>query len=446
MSPVVEYPILFNRQEIKMNLTNERLELFKGIRLSLRGSDKHLLVGIDIAKDNHHAFFGTPNGRTLRKNLVFDNNVQDFERLRSLAKDLQNQYGLNEVVYGLEPTASYHKPLAEYLIRKGEHVVYVSNVAVAKNRALLDGRWDKNDKKDAANVADLVGQGRCLYYDVPEDKLRELRSLIGFRIRLKKEEHALRMRLRNNVFAQYFPELDRLYIKAGQPDALVLSISQHCLDPKEIAGMEFDAFLKLVTARKVTTLQEKRLRELWTIAPNSVGCSVHDAARWEARSLVTQLKEVRETVKSNEQLMAKVSQQFSEYECLLSIPGFGPIISAMVLAAIGDASRFENRKQVLRLAGLDLSASRSGSSSDRAKPVISKQGKAALRYALVQAAMVSSTMNPEIRCYYSKMLIGRELERGIKLKMKVKLAAKLLIVAWTLMKSKTHFKSSCFIG
>lgn len=210
-----------------------------------------MLVGVDVAKNNHHAFFGTPNGRTLRKNLVFDNSTKGFESLRSFARDIQKQHGLDEAVYGLEPTASYHKPLAEYLIRQDEHVVYVSNVAVAKNRALLDGRWDKNDKKDAANVADLVGQGRCLYYDVPEESLRELRSLIAFRIRLKKQEHALRMRLRNNVFAQYFPELDKLYIRAGQPDDLVLSIAEHCLDPREIAGMEFEAFLKLITTRKI---------------------------------------------------------------------------------------------------------------------------------------------------------------------------------------------------
>jgi transposase len=429
-----------------MHDVTDRLELFRLMRASVRGSEKYLLVGVDVAKNNHHAFFGTPNGRTLRKNMVFDNSTKGFESLRSLARDLQNQHGLFEVVYGLEPTASYHKPLAEYLIRQDEHVVYVSNVAVAKNRAMLDGRWDKNDKKDAANVADLVGQGRCLYYDVPEESLRELRSLIAFRSRLKKEEHALRMRLRNNVFAQYFPELDKLYIRAGQPDDLVLSIAQHCLDPREIAGMEYEAFLKLITTRKIRIESEKRLRELWEAAKESAGCQVHDAARWEAQSLVSKLKAVRETVRDTEKLMEKVAQQFPEYESLLSIPGFGPIVSAMVLAAIGNAFRFENRKQVLRLAGLDLSAERSGKNSDSVKPVISKQGKAALRYALVQAAMVASSLNPDIRSYYSKWLKGRELERGIKLKMKVKLAAKLLVVAWTLMKSREQFNPSCFIG
>jgi transposase len=210
--------------------------------------------------------------------------------------------------------------------------------------------------------------------------------------------------------------------------------------------MEFEAFLKLITTRKIRIEQEKRLRELWMIAPLSAGCRVHDAAKWEAQRLVTQLKAVRETVKDTEQRMAQAAQRFPEYASLLSIPGFGPIVSAMVLAALGNPARFENRKQVLRLAGLDLSASRSGKNSDSATPVISKQGKAALRYALVQAASVASALNPDIRTYYSNLLKGRELERGIKLKMKVKLAAKLLIIAWTLMKRKEHFKASCFTG
>jgi transposase len=424
----------------------DRLEQFKQMKDSIRGSEKVLLVGIDVAKNNHHAFFGTPNGKTLRKNLVFDNSIKGFEALRGLTGDLQNKHGLAKVVYGLEPTASYHKPLAEYLIRQKEHVVYVSNVAVARNRGLLDGRWDKNDKKDAANVADLVGQGHCIYYDVPEESLRELRSLIAFRMRMKKGEHSLRMRLRNNIFAQYFPELDRLYIKTGQPDDLVLSIAEHCLDPREIAKMEFDAFLKLITTRKIRIEQERRLRELWTFAKESAGCEVHAAARWEAKSLVTQLKSVRETVKENEKQMAKAAENFPEYAYLLSIPGFGPIVSAMVLAAIGNASRFASSKQVVRLAGLDLSAERSGKSSNSAKPVISKQGKAALRYALVQAAMVASTANPVIRSYFSRLIKGRELERGIQLKMKVKLAAKLLVVAWTLMKRGEQFNPSCFSG
>ena len=427
-----------------MNDETDRLKLFKAMKASVRGSERHLLVGIDIAKNKHHAFFGTSNGRTLRKNLVFENDLRGFQNLRAMAQDLQNQHGLQEVVYGLEPTASFHKPLAEYLIKQHEHVVYVSNVAVARNRAMLDGRWDKNDKKDAANVADLVGQARCLYYDIPDTDLRELRSLIAFRARLKKEEHAARMRLRNNIFAQYFPELDKIPLHSGEPNDVVVSIAQHCLDPRQIAAMDFDDFVHLVTSRKVTVAQQRRLRTLWEMSGESVGCQVHAAARWEAQTLVRRYQAVIKDVKDTEKRMTAIAGKFEEYDCLLSIPGFGPIVSAMVLAAIGNPSRFAHRKQLLRLAGLDLSASRSGQTSDTTKPVISKQGKAALRYALVQAAMIGSAKTSSIRRHFSKLVKGRELECGIMLKMKVKLAAKLLVVAWTLMKTKQKFKASCF--
>ncbi len=427
-------------------MEQDRLRIFRSMRSSVRGSDKHLLVGIDVAKSKHHAFFGTANGRTLRKVLVFDNSIKGFESLRSLAKDLQNQHGLVETVYGVEPTACYHKPLAEYLIRQDEQVVYVSNVAVKNNRALLDGRWDKNDKKDAANVADLVGQGRCLYYDVPEENLQRLRSLIRFRFKLKKQEHSIWLRLRNNMFARYFPELEGLYIRAGMPDAQVLAIAEHCLDPREIAKLEFADFLKLISRRRIGATKERHLRELWEAARNSAGCLVHDQAIWESQSMVHELKAIQMIVEECEQRIEKVAQQFPEYEYLLSIPGFGPIVSAMVLGAIGDPWRFNHQKQVLRLAGLDLCASRSGKKSDSATPVISKQGKAALRYALTQAATSSSVLNPAIRSYYSRLLKGRELESGIKLKMKVKLAAKLLVIAWTLMKRREQFNPSCFPG
>jgi transposase len=94
------------------------------------------------------------------------------------------------------------------------------------------------------------------------------------------------------------------------------------------------------------------------------------------------------------------------------------------------------------MSGLDLSASRSGESSDRAVPVISKKGKAYLRYALYQAALIASIRNQHFVVYFTEKLRGREREKGIKTKMRVKLAAKMLIIAWTLMKKMEPFDHS----
>jgi transposase len=133
---------------------------------------------------------------------------------------------------------------------------------------------------------------------------------------------------------------------------------------------------------------------------------------------------------------------FQEYKYLLSIPGFGPYVSAVVLAAIGTAQRFENTHQVIKFAGFDLNANRSGKKSQRAVPVISKKGKASLRYALYQAALIASSSNAQFRVYFHHRLEGREREKGIRTKMRVKLAAKLLVIAWTLMKKKQAYDSS----
>lgn len=44
-----------------------------------------------------------------------------------------------------------------------------------------------------------------------------------------------------------------------------------------------------------------------------------------------------------------------------------------------------------------------------------------------------------MRNNYTNQLRSRERERGIKTKMKVKLAAKMLVIAWILMKKKKSF-------
>ncbi len=415
---------------------SNRLKEFRQLKKEIRGSEEHLIVGIDIAKDKHHAFFGTATGKTLLRRLIFENNIEGFGRLRTRTEAIKLQHRLSKVVFGLEPTANYHKPLAEYLIKCDHSVVLVSGVAVSKNRELLDGRWDKNDDKDSANVADLISQGKCLYYDYPSMPLRDLRNLLSVKRRFKKQEHGTKVRIRNHLLAQYFPEFDRYF---GKGCSEGLSIVKWCLKPSIIAGMEFDEFVQLVAPRVRTIGQEKRLKAIWDLAIDSVGCEAGEELDFEARLMVEDLQQVKESIRAIDDHIKDICLGFPEYSYLLTIPGFGPDVSSKVLGAIGNPFRFDNGKQVLKLAGYDLSANRSGRTSDNAVPVISKRGKAYLRYALYQAAFIASTSNRYFIIYYTNKLRGREREKGIKTKMKVKLAAKMLIIAWTLMKKKEPF-------
>jgi transposase len=413
-----------------------RREQFCQIISEIRGSDDYLVVGIDVAKDKHHAFMGSATGKSLIRRLIFENNLEGFRKLLERSEAIGIQNALSKVVFGMEPTANYHKPLGAHLIGCGCHVVLVTGKAVKYNRELLDGRWDKNDDKDAANVADLVSRGKCLYYDYPSSSINELRQLLSLRRRLKKEEHSLRMRIRNNLLALYFPELDRFY-SACETESL--AIVRWCLDPGKITAMEFDEFFSMVTRTKRGIAQKLRLQKIHRLAVESIGCTMGPAAEFEAELLVEKLKEVRGQLKEISDLMQDICMQLAEYKWLLTIPGFGPYISARVIASVANPLRFDNSSQVLKLAGYDLNAQRSGKRSADAVPVISKRGNGELRYALYQAAHVASSRNRDFIRYFTRTLRGRERERGIKTKMKVKLAAKMLKIAWTIMKKKEVF-------
>jgi transposase len=413
-----------------------RFAQFCKIRSEIRGSGKFLIVGIDIAKDKHHAFFGTPNGKSLWRRLIFTNDIVGYNRLVDQVNTLTAQHQLQQVVFGLEPTSNYHKPLAHWLTQQGYLVVLVAGKAVKDNRELLDGRWDKNDTKDSANVADLIGQGKCLFYENPEDDIISLRNLLSVRKLLKKEEHRQRMRIRNGLLAKYFPEMERHWGSCMEEN---LAIIRWYLDPRKISETDFNLFVQHVTTTDRGVRQINRLRKIYDAAKNSVGLPVNAAAAYEAKMLVARFKSVRQERLQTMEQIETICRKLPAYKLLLTIPGFGPYIAPLVLSALANPLRFKSRKQVIRLAGLDLNASRSGKTSQDSVPVISKKGDADLRYGLYQAALIASYHNDSFRRIYHRMLEGRQGERGIKTKARVKLAAKMLVVAWTMLKNNEPF-------
>jgi transposase len=413
-----------------------RYDVFCQFRSQIRSSKVHLLIGIDIGKDKHHAFFGTAYGKTLWRRLIFENNISGYQKLIEQTRSLLSQHELEEAVFGLEPTGNYHKPLSRWLINQGYEVVFVTGKAVKDNRGLIDGRWDKNDTKDSANVADLMGQGKCQFHEYPDEDLLSLRNLLSLRKRLKKDEHRLKMQIRNNLLAKYFPEMDCYWGSCLNEN---LAIVRWYLDPRKIAATEFGEFVKHVTTTDRGIRQTRRLRKIYEAAKESVGLPVDAAVTFEAQMVVDRLKENDRQISDTMKEIKQVSENLPGYALLQTIPGFGPYISALVIGALGNPFRFKNHKQVIRLAGLDLNASRSGKTSDKAVPVISKKGNADLWYGLYQAGLIASYHNRDFRRLFYQKLEGRQGERGIKTKMRVKLAAKMIVIAWTMLKTNEPF-------
>ncbi len=63
-----------------------RLQQFCQFKKEIRGSTEYLVVGVDIAKVKHNAFFGTATGSVLYKGMFFDNKLEGFQKLLAQAE------------------------------------------------------------------------------------------------------------------------------------------------------------------------------------------------------------------------------------------------------------------------------------------------------------------------------------------------------------------------
>ncbi len=122
---------------------------------------------------------------------------------------------------------------------------------------------------------------------------------------------------------------------------------------------------------------------------------------------------------------------------LLQLPGFGVVMTMIVLSAIGDISRFEDAKKLVGYSGLGAGVHDSG--KEHIQKRITKSGRKELRWALVEAAWQAIRISP-----YWKEQYERHLRRMRKPNQAiVVIARKLLVAVWhVLTKEETDLHAS----
>jgi len=122
---------------------------------------------------------------------------------------------------------------------------------------------------------------------------------------------------------------------------------------------------------------------------------------------------------------------------LLQLPGFGVIMTMIVLSAIGDIQRFESAKQLVGYAGLGAGVHDSG--KEHIEKRITKSGRKELRWALVEAAWQAIRISPYWKEQYETYL--RRMRRPNQAI--VVIARKLLVAVWqVLTKEETDVHAS----
>ena len=135
--------------------------------------------------------------------------------------------------------------------------------------------------------------------------------------------------------------------------------------------------LRLDALQTMRTQESNRLE----VSRGAVRQGIQDHLNWLDEQIKSVTKAINDHIDANPGMKDKKA-------LLDSIPGLGERTIAILLAFIGDPSRFGNSRQAAAFAGLDPRQHESGSSV-KGKPRLSKVGHAFLRKALYMPAMVA---------------------------------------------------------
>ena len=114
-----------------------------------------------------------------------------------------------------------------------------------------------------------------------------------------------------------------------------------------------------------------------------------------------------------------------------------------MLGELGDPLRFENPRQMSRMAGYNLIEDSSG--KNKSGTCISKRGRKNLRCVLYKMALIMVAVNPEMKELY-KYLKTRESNPLKKMKELVVVSKKILTMIYTLSKKKEYYNPEQVFG
>lgn len=392
-------------------------------------------LAIDIAKKQHEGLLeGKAGGR---RRLTIENSRNGFDQL---AKELR-PYRPCEIA--LEPTGDYHRALANFLIRQGHRVHFVSSIATNRTREALYNSWDKNDPKDAQVILHLLKGGTTqIFADPLERGHQDLQEMLGTYRQTVNRKMRIYHSLMTHYLPLYFPEAEP-FVKNPRTEWF-LDVFHAAACPSAVLRYSKRSFVKKFTASggHVTTRQ-RLVGQYYESAKESVGIPVAaDSQTVQMFQLVIgQYIELTKLRRKLEVLIHTQLEDNDDYRCLRSIPGIGPIIALTVLAEAGDLRRFSHYRKFLNYCGLSLSSSQSG--SHRGTPHLSKRGNARLRCAFWMAANAAiNQRRNSFRRKYDNYVRGNPLDADVKRKAYTAVAAKVARVAYGLVKSGKEYR--CF--
>ena len=353
-----------------------------------------IYVGIDVAKDKHDCCILGSDGEILFSPFTIQNTLQGFdqlyEKIWSLTQDLK------EIKVGLEATGHYHLNLLRSLLDNGLPSFVINPLHTNLFRKGQSLRKTKTDKVDAASIAMMLLTDRTLkpYSDTSYHN-EELKSLTRYRFDKVKERAKLKTSLARLVTI-LFPELEKLVPTLHM--ASVYAMLSEFPGASHVASAHLTRLKNLLHNSSKGRFGRDKAIEIRDAASTSIGAAMPAKSlelKYTIHLIQVLTDEIDEIEVQINTIMAKLNSPIT------SIPGLKNRMGAMILAEVGDFSRFDNADQILAYAGLSPSTYQSGQLTS-SYAHMEKRGSRYLRYALFNATIYVCMWDPTFNAYLAK--------------------------------------------
>ena len=401
-----------------------------------------MIVGVDVGSEKH--FFRAFNWRGIeltRKPVPFSNSMEGFNSFYNTVVELMQKNNLEEAMVGIEPTGHYWFDLGQFMSGKNIRFVMVNPHHVHKSKELDDNSPSKNDRKDPRVIAGLVRDGRYFYSYMPTGVYAELRNASNRRFVLVEEQTRAKNRLQKWI-AVYFPEYKGIYTHINSKGGLL--VLKHAATPDEIVSLGVDGIIGIWKSEKLRGNGRKKAMQIVNAAMNSIGLkSGLTEARMEIRDLIEDYELHTKRLERVNDLIKELCQQIRHVDKLLEIKGIGITTVAGFIAEVGDITRFNDAKELQKLAGLELVADSSG--KHKGKSRISKRGRKRLRYLLFEAAISVVGKNEEFRQIH-EYYTARDKNPLKKMQSLIAVSCKLIRVFHVILTKGVSYDASKMLG
>ena len=404
-------------------------------------TEKTLIVGIDVGSETHYArAFDWRNYEYSKKPLAFSNNEVGFATFKAWVEEMAEKQGKDVVISGMEPTGHYWFNLGLYLQDNGMKLVHVNPHHVKKSKELDDNNPNKNDRKDPKTIAALVNEGRFSYPYIPTGIYAEIRNLSNLRLQAQEEMTRIKNRIAR-WFSIYFPEIKDVYKNLDAVSGMmVLKVAPL---PQDIKKLGVEGINQIWRNAKLRAAGRKRAKTLLEAAEHSIGSQeAPDSARMELNHLLYDYERYQKRI---EKLMDKLEEKLSEIpyiDKLLKIKGVGLKTVSVLIAEVGDIRRFDNPKQLQKLAGYGIVECSSG--KHKGESHISYRGRKRLRYVLYEAAISLIARNEEFKEIH-KYYRTRENNPLKKMQSVIAVACKALRIFYTILTKGIEYNGAKLI-